>query len=101
MPSFVKTSLSPGSGVVTRYLNDSGVTPFLEKLGYIFVCLFVCEGADCACVCVLHKHSNLARCMCLMHHLSYVVSTRWATGACPALATADPSTRKLAMPLRP
>jgi aconitate hydratase len=34
VPSFVKTSLSPGSGVVTRYLNDSGVTPFFEKLGF-------------------------------------------------------------------
>jgi len=30
---FVKTSLSPGSGVVTYYLQESGVVPSLEKLG--------------------------------------------------------------------
>jgi len=34
---FVKTSLSPGSGVVTYYLKESGVTPFLEKLGFNIV----------------------------------------------------------------
>ena len=32
---YIKTSLSPGSGVVTYYLKESGVTPFLEKLGYV------------------------------------------------------------------
>ncbi|KAI1712710.1 aconitase family (aconitate hydratase) domain-containing protein [Ditylenchus destructor] len=37
MPSFVKTSLSPGSGVVTKYLEASGLLPFLEKLGYFIV----------------------------------------------------------------
>jgi aconitate hydratase len=31
---YVKTSLSPGSGVVTYYLKESGVTPYLEKLGF-------------------------------------------------------------------
>ena len=31
---FVKTSLSPGSGVVTRYLQESGLLPYLEKLGF-------------------------------------------------------------------
>ena len=31
--SYIKTSLSPGSGVVTYYLKESGVTPSLEKLG--------------------------------------------------------------------
>lgn len=31
---YIKTSLSPGSGVVTYYLRESGVTPFLEKLGF-------------------------------------------------------------------
>ena len=31
--SYIKTSLSPGSGVVTYYLQESGVTPSLEKLG--------------------------------------------------------------------
>ena len=30
---FVKTSLSPGSGVVTYYLQESGVVPSLEQLG--------------------------------------------------------------------
>lgn len=30
---YIKTSLSPGSGVVTYYLQDSGVLTFLEKLG--------------------------------------------------------------------
>ncbi|XP_071942319.1 cytoplasmic aconitate hydratase-like isoform X2 [Antedon mediterranea] len=31
---FVKTSLSPGSGVVTYYLKESGVIPYLETLGF-------------------------------------------------------------------
>lgn len=31
---YVKTSLSPGSGVVTYYLQESGVVPALEKLGF-------------------------------------------------------------------
>jgi aconitate hydratase len=31
---FIKTSLSPGSGVVTYYLSHSGVLPFLEQLGF-------------------------------------------------------------------
>lgn len=30
---YVKTSLSPGSGVVTYYLKESGVIPYLDKLG--------------------------------------------------------------------
>ncbi|XP_052261439.1 cytoplasmic aconitate hydratase-like isoform X2 [Dreissena polymorpha] len=34
---YIKTSLSPGSGVVTYYLRESGVTPFLEKLGFDIV----------------------------------------------------------------
>ena len=34
---YVKTSLSPGSGVVTHYLQHSGVTPFLTKLGFDIV----------------------------------------------------------------
>ena len=33
---FVKTSLSPGSGVVTYYLQESGVMPYLEQLGLVF-----------------------------------------------------------------
>lgn len=30
---YVKTSLSPGSGVVTYYLRESGVMPYLSQLG--------------------------------------------------------------------
>lgn len=30
---YIKTSLSPGSGVVTYYLRESGVMPFLSQLG--------------------------------------------------------------------
>ncbi|MCL1905069.1 MAG: aconitate hydratase AcnA [Methanomassiliicoccaceae archaeon] len=32
--SYVKTSLSPGSKAVTEYLKDSGLLPYLEKLGF-------------------------------------------------------------------
>ncbi|CAG2063324.1 unnamed protein product, partial [Timema podura] len=31
---YIKTSLSPGSGVVTYYLEESGVIPYLQKLGF-------------------------------------------------------------------
>ncbi|XP_070547290.1 cytoplasmic aconitate hydratase-like isoform X2 [Ptychodera flava] len=34
VPPYIKTSLSPGSGVVTCYLQESGVTPYLQKLGF-------------------------------------------------------------------
>ncbi|KAI8046804.1 cytoplasmic aconitate hydratase [Drosophila gunungcola] len=34
---YIKTSLSPGSGVVTYYLRESGVIPYLEKLGFDIV----------------------------------------------------------------
>ncbi|XP_046857260.1 cytoplasmic aconitate hydratase-like isoform X2 [Xenia sp. Carnegie-2017] len=34
---YVKTSLSPGSGVVTYYLQESGVIPALETLGFDIV----------------------------------------------------------------
>ena len=34
---YIKTSISPGSGVVTYYLAESGVTPYLEKLGFDIV----------------------------------------------------------------
>ncbi len=37
VPSFVKTSLAPGSKVVTRYLEDAGLMPYLEKLGFNLV----------------------------------------------------------------
>ena len=33
----VKTSLAPGSKVVTAYLKDSGLLPYLEQLGYYVV----------------------------------------------------------------
>ena len=32
--SYVKTSLAPGSKVVTEYLNDTGLLPYLEKVGF-------------------------------------------------------------------
>lgn len=31
---YIKTSLSPGSGVVSYYLKESGVVPYLDKLGF-------------------------------------------------------------------
>jgi len=34
---YIKTSLSPGSGVVTYYLRESGVIPYLEQLGFHLV----------------------------------------------------------------
>src|SRR6266566_8707622 len=34
---YVKTSLAPGSRVVTRYLDQAGLTPYLENLGYYLV----------------------------------------------------------------
>ncbi|MBC7793945.1 MAG: aconitate hydratase AcnA, partial [Clostridia bacterium] len=34
---WVKTSLAPGSKVVTEYLNEAGLTPFLEGLGFHLV----------------------------------------------------------------
>lgn len=34
---YIKTSLSPGSGVVTYYLESSGVREYLEKLGFDIV----------------------------------------------------------------
>lgn len=34
---YIKTSMSPGSGVVTYYLKESGVTPYLELLGFDIV----------------------------------------------------------------
>ncbi|HEU5287558.1 MAG TPA: aconitate hydratase AcnA, partial [Candidatus Limnocylindria bacterium] len=33
----VKTTMAPGSRVVTRYLDQAGLTPYLEKLGYYLV----------------------------------------------------------------
>ncbi|MBE3596757.1 MAG: aconitate hydratase AcnA [Hydrogenibacillus sp.] len=34
VPAYVKTSLAPGSKVVTRYLEDAGLLPALEALGF-------------------------------------------------------------------
>lgn len=34
---YIKTSLSPGSGVVTYYLKESGVIPYLTALGFDIV----------------------------------------------------------------
>ncbi len=37
VPKYVKTSLAPGSKVVTGYLRDAGLMPFLSKLGFDLV----------------------------------------------------------------
>lgn len=37
VPSYVKTSLAPGSQVVKAYLERSGLIPYLEKLGFHIV----------------------------------------------------------------
>lgn len=34
IPSYIKTSLSPGSGVVTEYLDNSGLTKYLDEIGF-------------------------------------------------------------------
>ena len=34
---WVKTSLAPGSRVVTEYLDDAGLTPYLEEVGFFTV----------------------------------------------------------------
>ena len=34
VPPYVKTSLAPGSRVVTQYLEAAGVTPYLQALGF-------------------------------------------------------------------
>ncbi|SFD78340.1 aconitase [Lentibacillus persicus] len=37
VPEYVKTSLAPGSKVVTRYLEDSGLQKYLNELGFNLV----------------------------------------------------------------
>ncbi|MCQ6282188.1 aconitate hydratase AcnA [Bacillus sp. EB600] len=37
VPKYVKTSLAPGSKVVTGYLRDSGLLPYLEEIGFNLV----------------------------------------------------------------
>ncbi len=37
VPSYVKTSLAPGSRVVEDYLNKAGLIPYLEELGFHIV----------------------------------------------------------------
>ncbi|MUK90744.1 aconitate hydratase AcnA [Ornithinibacillus sp. L9] len=37
VPDYVKTSLAPGSKVVTRYLEDSGLMTYLDQLGFSLV----------------------------------------------------------------
>ena len=34
VPDYVKTSLAPGSKVVTGYLRDSGLQPYLDQIGF-------------------------------------------------------------------
>jgi aconitate hydratase len=36
-PAYVKTSLAPGSTVVSRYLEAAGLTPYLDQLGFNLV----------------------------------------------------------------
>lgn len=43
VPGYVKTSLAPGSQVVTEYLTHSGLLPYLEKLGF-FVVAYGCTS---------------------------------------------------------
>jgi aconitate hydratase len=37
VPAYVKTSFAPGSKVVTRYLDQAGLSPYLEALGFHIV----------------------------------------------------------------
>src|SRR5690606_37584531 len=37
VPRYVKTSLAPGSKVVTEYLREAGLTEYLEQLGFFTV----------------------------------------------------------------
>ncbi len=37
VPAYVKTSLAPGSRVVTDYLRQAGLLPYLEQLGFYLV----------------------------------------------------------------
>jgi len=37
VPPYVKTSLAPGSRVVTEYFNESGLTEYLDQLGFNLV----------------------------------------------------------------
>ncbi len=37
VPSYVKTSLAPGSRVVTEYLNKTGLQPYLDQIGFNLV----------------------------------------------------------------
>lgn len=37
VPAYVKTSLAPGSRVVTEYLNKTGLTPYLDEIGFNLV----------------------------------------------------------------
>ncbi|KAG8130482.1 hypothetical protein E2320_017266 [Naja naja] len=48
---YIKTSLSPGSGVVTYYLRESGVMPYLTQLGFDVV------GYGCM-TCIGRVHPN-------------------------------------------
>jgi len=41
IPAYVKTSLAPGSKVVIKYLEGSGLMPYLEQLGF-FLAAFGC-----------------------------------------------------------
>lgn len=44
-PTYVKTSLTPGSTVVTKYLQDAGLLSYLEQLGFFI------DGYGCGACC--------------------------------------------------
>nr|XP_023013723.1 cytoplasmic aconitate hydratase-like [Leptinotarsa decemlineata] len=59
---YIKTSLSPGSGIVTYYLRESGVIPPLEQLGFNIVgygcmtCIGNSGGIDENIVCAIEEN---------------------------------------------
>jgi len=60
VPVYTKTSLAPGSRVVTRYLEDAGVAPYLEALGFHLV------GYGCT-TCIGNSgplHPDISRAIC-------------------------------------
>jgi aconitate hydratase len=43
VPGWVKTSFAPGSQVAEDYLRKSGLLPYLEKLGFPYCGLWLCD----------------------------------------------------------
>lgn len=63
VPEYVRTSLAPGSGVVTSYLQESGVMPYLYILGFEVV------GYGCS-TCVANKRRSDERAAALLEAVS-------------------------------